>query len=135
MPKTISFLLILIVLSSCTHPTENKILSNWPKGADKRCKGLYANGETKKATYQFCSIIPYEKEYCYKLGTWKFWDKSGELIAEVQFENQEKTIRGHGGCDIKIIESFISRTSNEISPRYQEKIENCFCPLRILVQK
>lgn len=61
----------------------------------------YGVGEFKTDNYTFCSFMPKEIEYEYKIGDWKFWNREKELIAEGIFEIIIDTIYA-GGCDANI---------------------------------
>ena len=70
---------------------------------DFKCDNFYATGKVKLSSYNFCGIIPQKTDYTYKVGEWKFWNLSGQLIAQGVFKTKEKEINGQGGCSYKIL--------------------------------
>ena len=73
-----------------------------PKEATVICDNYFATGKIVYDKYSFCSIIPVDVEYPIKKGVWKFWNLSGTLIAEGEFNIIRDTIKDRGGCEYEI---------------------------------
>ncbi len=118
-----------IVILGCTN-TEKK-----PLEANMFSSNFYIYGEYKEDTYSFCSTVPIEVEYRYKVGKWKYWDNKGQLIAEGLYKPKKIKIEGIGGCPYEMKEGkidretwkFWDRKGAEISPSdgLIKRIENC----------
>jgi len=76
-----------------------------------RCAEYYAAGKFQYSYYSFCSIAPKTINYDYKTGLWKFWNLSGQLIAEGEFDNPEIEINDHGGCAYNVIQNKIIKNN------------------------
>jgi len=98
--------LFIILISGCS-------LNNGPQLSNEiefRCAEYYAVGEYQYSHYYFCSFVPQTINYDYKAGLWKFWNLSGQLIAEGEFDNSEIEINDRGGCPYTIIQHKIIST-------------------------
>ncbi|WP_178988109.1 hypothetical protein [Winogradskyella schleiferi] len=67
-----------------------------------------SDGETKMASYTFCSITPSEVEYSYRIGHWTFKYPNGFKIAEGKYDISTITVDSLGGCSYSYISSSIN---------------------------
>lgn len=55
-------------------------------------------GETKPDSYIFCSTVPIEINYTYRIGIWRFISSTGYIAAEGEYNVRFNTVRDIGGC-------------------------------------
>ncbi len=96
---------VVISLSACEINSNSKPNPE----VQFRCNHYFAAGELRYDTYQFCGTMPKEVEYQYKAGTWKFWNKSGQLVATGTFDHSVVEITDRGGCAYTMKEAIIHK--------------------------
>ena len=96
--KTFIILLLNLLIISCETKTTN---DNW--NSDE----ILAIGKTKTTSYWWCSITPYEDEYSYRIGKWKFITKDSIKIAEGEYKSYLNWIWDKGGCPYEYFENSI----------------------------
>jgi hypothetical protein len=84
------FIIYSLLIFSCNNITSNSKVINY--------ESFRSEGITKTGSYTFCSIVPIEKEYLYRVGIWTFKSTYGHKIAEGMYENSINIIEDHGGC-------------------------------------
>ena len=126
MKKVLTCIILLISLS-CTDKSKAIDLANSTSETKLNCGEFLGFGQIVESSYTFCSIVPVVNEYTYKRGTWKFWDKKGTFVTEVEFSNKLETITGHGGCNYYVMLDTIVSSSIELSKEVKKSLENCNC--------
>ncbi|WP_179317934.1 toxin-antitoxin system YwqK family antitoxin [Winogradskyella undariae] len=87
--------------SNSTYPKPIKygLWTEYYENGKIKSIGKYAND-----TYIFCGVVPYDREYIYKIGEWKYYYENGQIMTSGIYLNPEKNIRTNcgGGANIKI---------------------------------
>ncbi|OUS01058.1 hypothetical protein A9Q86_09955 [Flavobacteriales bacterium 33_180_T64] len=86
------FIVIATLLFSCTDD---------PKEEEKYPKNLFSiiqEGKSVEDTYTFCSTIPQEINFSYRIGIWIIKTKNGKKIAKGEYDIEIITIDDQGGC-------------------------------------
>lgn len=71
------------------------------------CESFIMEGETKSESYIFCSFVPEEVKYSYRVGKWTFSSSYGYKIGEGEYDTLVKIREGHGGCPYSFVENSI----------------------------
>ena len=95
--------IFVLLITACSISSQPQLSNE----IEYRCAEYYAAGEFGYGYYSFCSTVPVPVNYDYKSGLWKFWNLSGQLIAEGEFDNPEFEVNDHGGCPYKVIQNNI----------------------------
>lgn len=103
--------LIIILLFNCKN--ENK----------QKYESFISNGITKTDSFTFCSIVPKQIEYSYRVGPWKFESSKGYIIAEGEYENPRQIIDSLGGCPFSYIDTVVNLKKWEFWNDKGQKIE------------
>jgi len=88
---------------------QEKIL---PEYANWKCEKYFVHGQYVDTTYMICSFIPQKHNYQYRSGRWKYWNYSGQLIAEGVLKRKVHTDR-ISGCSFDILEGIIDENTWE----------------------
>ena len=105
----ILMLLFLTVLLQCASDSTSN--SFYAAEINMRCDEYYAIGQIEYDHYSFCSTVPVDIEYSYKKGNWKYWNKSGKLIAVGKFRLEKQIIEDQGGCSYEMISGKIDQSN------------------------
>jgi len=101
------FLLLLCPFVGCRQSMK----SNRPEEANRVSDHFYIKGQLGYDSYAFCSVVPEDVPYAYKVGKWKYWNLDGQLVAEGVFRLDTQVVRDHGGCPYSFRVGKIDRDS------------------------
>ncbi len=63
-----------------------------PQESSVKCSDFFVRSQYGSRISSFCKITPFEMQYTYSEGVWKFWDLRVQLIAKTTYELQKSMV-------------------------------------------
>ena len=117
MNRSAIFIFFLTILSSCSNKSENQ--SSYPENLFS----INQEGKLIEKAYTFCSTVPEEIKYSYRVGIWTFQTPEGKIIAKGEYDSEIVTVDTHGGCPYSYVKNIVDLKKWEFWNLDGEKIE------------